>query len=1151
MSLAEIISRKQVLITAGAATIGTGIWFYHEKSYESGTYFLLSLLSLVVSIVTRKVSPQSNIYFDRYKLALEEIERQFKLLRPYTALDQLESFNSKLEIQYLNDHNKNLLLSKFHFLKGQILLETKEDKSAGFEELIKAYRLDDGSAYIQERALTSLFHLKEFSEAQELCEKILDADPYNARAWVIRVLTKHNGSIDLVPENVVQKLDFKFILSTFLIKIKDFKYVEYLIQKERENDIVNIEIDNSNFRYYLHLALFYYNSYFSRFIFYVDPEKNVKSTNNPEVIEINILLKRIVGKLGKTELFVHNQYYQQAFVFFNFTEFYLSKEKDPILKNYEIIQSGFKYVTDPMIVHLAVNLAHINESEKLLTICDSIEFSEILDLKLVKAEYHLKIGKTDEALESYKAYLDCVETIDLRCAKLSLLVIDTSYTLKNNPLIFVENLIQKKQFSTENHKNLIKAYALRFYVDSAIEAYDILEPILERYADFDREEKLAICSILATIQRNEECESYLRSIVDIDVESPELKFYIQILQKLKKNHEEILMYLGKWNDHYNVDPQFLSWEMHLKYIQGDMSRIEFLAQKGKLSFPKNVFFLINLCIALYRQEKEGQLRKIKLEIADYDIPYQSAFELASIYFQIGENEFATELAFQQLKKHPNNVVVKQSYFTLLTLGNRERSEKQPQIVEKDCTVRVLVGEETKLIHINEEILTTNEIAEKFLGKNIDGIIRFEEPLTGSVSEYKIVQIMDKYTGMVAEISEDFKQSTKIEGYSIISVETPKGDIKGFSKKLRETFGYEGEKTHLRIQDAFSKYELGKLSFSELLIQVDETNPIQIYDHLTHYGKWYRIPPLEFVKNVDYSKIEEYVIDLTSITALMAFSDELEKPNPSFIVSSFLVEHLKQKIQELENHGDELMTLSIRIERVEPHITGKQEIENRIDWYKSCLIWIEMFCKVEYSTSKLDVISQFADYNPNRWYFNYWIDTVFLANSDKRSLITNDEINFKKFFQQTQPMTSEYFFLSEGISEKRVVQYHLENRYVGVKINAEILKSAYESTKIYERNQIFKNAINALHFNFHGDKNVIYEVVRFLKDLYASTPNRIFNNYVAEAMIFETLKSYPLDLQFSNNFTSFIKSEFELLPIDQIELMKVVIKVFEILNYRDA
>ncbi|MEQ9300164.1 MAG: hypothetical protein RIF33_16445 [Cyclobacteriaceae bacterium] len=861
------------------------------------------------------------------------------------------------------------------------------------------------------------------------------------------------------------------------------------------------------------------------------------------------LLTRIVEKFKQTELFIKNPYYQQAFVFLNFTDFYTSRDKDAIFRNYEILKHGFEYVTDGIIVHLAIHLAHINESDKLFTICDSKDFNQILDLKLVKAEYYSKNGKAVEALESYRSYLDCVETIGLRDAKLSLTVIDISYTSKGNPLVFIEDLLQRKQFSTTYHKQLLKAYALRFYIDKSDDTYDILQPILDRYADFDRDEKLAVCSILATIQRHEECQSYLSSIVSIDVESPELKFYIKILQKLKKNHEELLLYLGKWNDHYEVNLQFLSWEMHLKYIQGDMSRIEFLAQKGKSCFPKNAFFLINLCVALYRQEKKDQLKAIKSEIEDYDIPYQSAFELASIYFQVGENEFATELAFQQLKRHPNNVVVKQGYFTLLAFGNRERSENQPILIEEDCTVRVQVGEEIKLIHINEETLVANKIAETFLGKKIDDVIRYEEPMTGSISEYRIIQIMDKYTGMIAEISEDFKQSTIIEGYNIISVETLKDDIEGFSKKLSETFGYEGEKRHLRIQDAFSKYELGKLSFSELLIQVDENNPIQIYDHLTHFGKWYRIPPLEFVKNVDYTKIEEYVIDLTSINALMAFSDEIAKLEISFIVSSFLVEHLKQKIQELENHGDEQMTLSIRIERVEPHITGKQEIENRIDKYKGYLKWIEEFCQIEYSATKLDVISQFADYDPNRWYFNYWLDTVFLANSGNRSLITNDEINFKSFFQQTQPMTSEYFFLSKGVSQQLVSKYHLQNRYVGVIVDADILKKAYESTKIYENNQLFKNCINALHFNFHGDKNVIYEVIKFLKYLYSSTPNRIFKNSVAEAVIFETLKAYPLDLEFSNKFTRFIKNEFKHLPIDHIELMKVVIKVFEILNYK--
>lgn len=1145
----KTLARKEAIFVPAITFVGTLIWSLLDQSNEAFVFCGISGLSAIFLLFIRKTS-RDDTYFYTLKSNLHETEKQFKQLKPFSALEQLESFNTRFDSTKLDESSKEKILGKFHFLKGQCLIQTSEKKSEGFEELIKAYKLDTDDLEIKERAITSFYYLDQIDQALKICEEILEKDPYNARAWVLQVIGKRNNSIDQVPANVLEKTDFKFILTTILIKKNKIKEVLEILKVDTQQDFKDTVIRLDNFHYFLQLAFFLYTDFFSKHTLYVDPNKNYFLFGNSELEKIRTLLKKILGLYGQTELFQSTPYYRQTRIFYNFTEYYLDKNETSILENFKILNEGFEYATNGMIMQLSICLADIDALEKLLSIYNHKQYKDFLDLELVLAEYHSKNGRPKESLEYYTNYLNKIDAVDSRDIMLVLTVIDLSYTSDQDCGSFVSSILREKKFQKDYYKNLIIAYHLRFYEDKDEEVYETINTITTVFGELTKEEKIAVCSVLATIQKHEECETYLRSLVNIDKESPELRFYIEVLHRLKKNHEELLIYLGKWNDDYSVDPKFLSWEIQIKYLQGDIMRVESLAKKGKLSFPASIHFLIHLCLALFRNERNDELKDLKMEISGYDIPYQSAFQLASIYFQIGENEFASELAYKQLMKHPNNVVVKQGYFTLLAYGNRERVEDQISLVDKDCTIRVVRDNQKKLIHINDETLDTNKVAKEFLGKKLNDIVHIEEPLTGSISEYHIIQIMDKYTGMIAEISEDLKEPTKIEGYDIVSIEAPTGDINAFNKKLRETFGYEGEKRHSRIQDAFAKYEIGKLSFSELLIRVNEDHPLQIYDHLTQFGRWFRIPPLEFVKKVDYSKIKEFVVDITSLAPLMAFSDELEKTNAEFIISSFLIEHIKQQISELEQSGDEPMTLAIRMERVEPHIIGKRELDHQLKKYKSYLDWIDRFCRVEYSATKLDVISQFEDYDLNRWYFNYWVDTIFLSNSNTRSLITNDELNFRNFFQQCLPMTTEYFLLSHEISGDLVSKYHLENKYVGVKINEKILQLAFDSTSIYERNQLFKNCINALHFNFHGDKNVIFEVIRFLKSLYSSSTNKTFKNSVAEGMIYETFKSYPLDKNFSKEFLGFIKKEFEFLPLDQVELMQVVLKVFDILNFKD-
>ncbi|MEQ9299588.1 MAG: hypothetical protein RIF33_13530 [Cyclobacteriaceae bacterium] len=287
--LIDILTKKEAKVIAGTFTFCMLLWSIIEPSTEA--YFTCAAFSIafVISLVVRRTN-NNDLYYESSKSNLEEIEKHRCDLKPYTALEQLESFISKFDDQHLSDSNKQRILSRFHYLKGQCILETSKNKSDGFEQLIKAYKLDHGSMEIKERAVTSLYHLNEISEAQSLSERLLEEDPYNARAWVVQVLTKLNNSIDSGPPNVLKKTDFKFILSSFLINQKNFSEVKKLVQTDLNDDFNKIDLDHLNFRYYLQLALFCYNDFFGRSTLFVDLEKNLDFFENSEITEINQLL---------------------------------------------------------------------------------------------------------------------------------------------------------------------------------------------------------------------------------------------------------------------------------------------------------------------------------------------------------------------------------------------------------------------------------------------------------------------------------------------------------------------------------------------------------------------------------------------------------------------------------------------------------------------------------------------------------------------------------------------------------------------------------------------------------------------------------------------------------------------------------------------
>ena len=407
-AVTKILARKETAFISGVPAASTLAWSILDPSVEAYSAFASFGILFLFSLVIRKQTNNEQ-YYELLKANLNQIEKQFKSLKPFTALDQLIVFNDNFDSSKLDESSRNKILAKFHFLNGQCLIEASENKNQGFEELIKAYKLATSDLIVKERAITSFFHLGQISEAQKISREVLDKDPNNARAWVLKVVTESNYSTDNVPVNVLKKTEFKFILTSILIKKQKVEEAAEILKVDIDELNNEVKIKYENFHYYLQITFFLYTSFFNKNTLYVDPKKNQFLVDHPELKRIQILLNKILDLYGRTELFINNPYYKQAKVFSNFIEYYLDRSKTAILENFKILSEGFKYATNGMVMQLSICLADLDESDKLISIYNHEKYKDSQDLSLVLAEYHSKNGRPRESLEYYANYLNKIE----------------------------------------------------------------------------------------------------------------------------------------------------------------------------------------------------------------------------------------------------------------------------------------------------------------------------------------------------------------------------------------------------------------------------------------------------------------------------------------------------------------------------------------------------------------------------------------------------------------------------------------------------------------------------------------------------------------------------------------------------------------------
>ncbi|HUZ59188.1 MAG TPA: hypothetical protein VMU83_10430 [Hanamia sp.] len=330
------------------------------------------------------------------------------------------------------------------------------------------------------------------------------------------------------------------------------------------------------------------------------------------------------------------------------------------------------------------------------------------------------------------------------------------------------------------------------------------------------------------------------------------------------------------------------------------------------------------------------------------------------------------------------------------------------------------------------------------------------------------------------------------------------------------------------------------------MRIFKDNPFGAYYTLSSpSGKQFKAISSSVSKHVAINNDVNLVLDPTSICLLYELSIKYGLVyKRKFIVSSFISAILIGLISDIRNSPHSKMSLSIRHDRVYPHIYPDDFNEKLASHYEEILIWINNNCEVIEVPERFNFIMNFSEEQKNSAYLQLIMENKLLSDRDNFILLTDDVIYYRSLRSSPSKVIGSQLYLYEFHSENRmqIIEFLLEHNYIGVPISASLLKE--ELIKFVSgKENCFSTCLENLKYSWNPDINLIYEAVKFIKSLYLEL---FIDNLMRQRIVSLVFANLLVGLPQTNlNLLSDLTNqEFKLLPIQQLEVLDILTTVME-------
>jgi transcription termination factor NusB len=1057
-----------------------------------------------------------------FERQLDEIDNDIKKYLTSIPLERLNYIEQAILKSRLSENDKNQLHSKCLFLKGLIQhgLDSFDEMNQYF---IKAYLLAPNNLKYQEKAVSSFQTLGDESQALKISNEILKLNPYNGRAWAIKYF--YDNTLN-VPKIVQKDIFFRQLLSYLLINQDSVKHkgiVNKLFLEEINNSKIPSQIIYQELYFWVLVANLAFEKLMdSNPISYTHLKKNFEDI---KLAKYSFdLHKKIIDVVINTDIF-KKMSIKQLYFNYCYLAYTVNNDNKAILDLFDIYSPEIAEKLPYTLQELIVCLLQIEEFSKIIDLVSKYSYQSN-EVNLLATLSYINLNQFEDSEKFFVKYLQNLKNIDDFVLGGIFLIIE-HYEHRHISLANLhENVIQKLPFKDEIQRCLLETFCLKYetlYKEKVVKNLTDLD--ISSISSLTYKRAFLICFL--AIQEWEKANILLETYVDKTKESPDLFAFIKTLYFVRKEVKQLLTLLKLWRENFSINYELLMIELEIYEQVQNYKKVSEVAEFAYQQFPNDVKLLYRLIQSLYLDRNDKVKNYINDSLLEFKLNWNIKFRLAQICCNCHAKELGLEIMYRLIKENPNIPKLKELYVSNIIIYTRDEV-KEYEVVEKGHFVKIQTDNGIEGIEIDNETIINHPLASKLLGKVVGDEIEIQQPFNILKRKIQIIQILDKYQGILFLIFEEVHRRA-LTGMKMKSISIGK-DIKEMFGIMIKEFGAEGEKEKMIFEDSLKKYNRFEFSFTELVRQISDNHPLNIYEMLTsHHG--FRVLPLQHIKKsfAPLKNETRYVIDFTSLVILFKVSqDHPIILNEKFLISQYLLDHLYHTLQELNLRDDKYGSIKVTANDVIPIFAPPDFKSNEIEKIKNLIKWVENHCEVYSSEAKLAMIFENPDLlKPDDWYFNYLIDTIFIANESDKRLITDDLFLIKSFLSQTQLINVEYFLqemFEFDVFKNKILPYLIKNNYLGITIYKENIINMFED--IYSGN--FSKNLRLLSYTYHETPNVFFECLEFVKYLHSRTELSLQYVRNISLNIFElVLKGNPI-IQDGHKIPSIVMDKFSLL-----------------------
>lgn len=1069
-----------------------------NDNYREAIFAVLDLVDSINTTLNKMIFEMKSSLKTEYYAQLEEIQLNINAFKPKTALERLNTIEKRI-IQ--NSQFTSEIESKILYLKGICLLESEKDIK-GAEFIVSSY-LKNKIALTRPDAALAYLNLNDPDKAKQLADQIISEDPFHVIGWLVLIFVsgdKYLEVLKIVPPAVKNKMGFNVSLISYLLKYfnitnNDISILGLKVPEEIDENITHANKARIEITGEIMLMLYFQVS--KEFNFDSQGKVYYDKKGLPQLLLVlDKLYKAIVGSEVQNS-FLHLRFYYY-FIRHILGDYNFDKDD---FKDMHAKLRGNAFFYD---LHYSEYLANSGRITDALEIIENSKFNRHEVVSLHRIFYNIVAGKKHIAQNIFRDHIGDLKNIAfedliniLYFFKLFLPDIDL---LRKE----YENILSTRSFQNNDIKSLYRLTVQIRYFKDEINKEKAIEELFELGKMYKENKNviLHLSQMLLRLEAFDKCIEIIEPLVVKGTISVVNITFTQAIYKSGKRLQELLKILQEIRLNNDFVPfEFLALEFELRSKIDDTNSIILICQKGIKQYPDNEDFHYNLLSAL---EKKQQPDGIEDYVKNY---YKDQFKnenfgvwVSTILSRNGFPKEGSNLLFN-LASNSSNHTARTNYVACLT--HPVGFFIDYDVVEELSNIKIV--DETGKVKL--VIVKASDRFQKLIGKKIGDTILIPAKVGQSLKSYTVIRVMNLQLFLLEQILEEATDSESNLGIHSINFSNEQGelDIKAFEEYFIGQYSVDESIRKGFIDKLIQSYNLRKESFGDLSNQIFNGDFLECYQFLTHQG-FYALPAF-YNSNLHFAKEEVFAIDFTTLILFSDLKSKYQLTFPmKFIVSTNLGLIIKNELTKLKTMPAPKMRLTIVENQVRSVFYPEDFQKEQTDKYTELLAYINEHCSEKIIEEKIELAFQVQEKFKNDIYFKYQIDNTLFATNLNYVLISNDTFPIK-YFQSINPkqVSPENFLLRfyRSALPETITNYCIENNYLGIEINSDILIREFKKHKSNQPNS-FHNCIANLKFRISLSPNIFSVGIKFLKEIYLNDLSLDNEKYLLAQSIFTNL-----------------------------------------------